>query len=171
VLGHYSISKASYPSPGAKLSLSAHCLNQLETLCALSHFIHILLQSTPLPNLHHINIGPEVQMDYHTYRKFHKHGTHPKVHAKVETPFDFAAINRVLAMVNNCGYFSRGPFKLGLTLPGASVVKKWLMDHRLGLTLSIEGMHVNEISITVECSIPLDPSATLILVDWIMGCL
>ncbi|KIM73646.1 hypothetical protein PILCRDRAFT_828941, partial [Piloderma croceum F 1598] len=161
ILHHHSIPYSSYPSPNTTLSLSANCLDQLKFVCASSRLIH-LLRSILIPYLHHINIGPEIQMDY---RKFHGRGTYADVRAKVETPFDFVALDRALATIKDCGH---SVTKLAVTLPGGSKAKRWLKDHRLDLSLSSAGTHVRQIGIATERGIPLATSVILPLADWIV---
>ena len=164
VLGHHSISYSS--PPNSKLSLSANTLDQLETLCASSRFIHLLLQSTSLPKLQNINIGPEIQMDP---RKFRGHGSFPDVRAKTENPFDFAALDRALATLKEGGYLARGLVNIGMTLPGRSVAKKWLIDRRFDSMLGATEMRVIGITIATERGMALDPSVIHLLADWIIS--
>jgi hypothetical protein len=102
------------------------------------------------------------------YRKFYGRGMNADVRAKVETPFDFVALDRALATIKDCGH---SVTKLAVTLPGGSKAKKWLEDHRLDLSLSSAGTlfpHVRQIGIATERGIPLAKSVILPLADWIV---
>ena len=160
-LGHYSILYSSYPSSQA--TLSPHCLDQLEFVCASSRLIHHLLQSTKFPKLRYICIGPKTQLN--------DSGRFPDKRAKVEEPFDFAALDRTLVAVKDCGY-SCGSVSVGVALPGGSVAKKWLArkhDPTLSATGSLFKLHVGQIMIATERGIPLNPSLVLLLADWVVG--
>ena len=161
-LGHYSILYSSYPS-SSQATLSPHCLDQLEFVCASSRLIHHLLQSTKFPKLRYICIGPKTQPN--------DSGRFPDKRAKVEGPFDFAALDRTLAAVKDCGY-SCGSVNVGVALPGGSVAKKWLArkhDPTLSATGSLFKLHVGQIMIATERGIPLNPSLVLLLADWVVG--
>ncbi|KIM78652.1 hypothetical protein PILCRDRAFT_824279 [Piloderma croceum F 1598] len=159
-LGHYSISYSS--SPQVALTLSPHCLDQLELVCASSHFIRHLLESTKFPKLRYICIGHSIQMNSKPF---------PDMRAKVEEPFDFAALDRALASVKDCGY-SCGSVNIGVALPGGSGAKKWLArkhDPTLSAAGSSFKLHVSKMMIATERGIPLNPPMVPLLADWVVG--
>jgi hypothetical protein len=161
VLGHHSVPYSSYPpSPQTRLSLSPNSLTNIKVLHASSRFINLLLQSTPtpLPNLYKIMIGPKIQRDH---RYWHGNGIFPDARAKVETPFDFPALEGALTTVRE---YACAGLELQVTLPGGSVAKKWLA---LNAAAGMPMLHVKELSIATECGISLLPSVAPLLGDWI----
>ena len=160
-LFHHSIPYSSYPpGPDTTLSLAPNSLNNLRTLQASSRLIHLLLKSVPgpLPNLHDISIGPKIQRDY---RYWHGHGMYPDKRAKVENPFDFAALERALMTVRKC---ARAGLELGVTLPGGSVAMKWLA---LSAAAGMSKLHVKTLVIGTERGISLPSPVIPLLADWI----
>lgn len=89
--------------------------------------------------------------------------------AKTENPFDFAALDRALATLKEGGYLARGLVNIGMTLPGRSVAKKWLIDRRFDSMLGATEMRVIGITIATERGMALDPSVIHLLADWIIS--
>jgi hypothetical protein len=111
-----------------------------------------------------ITIGPIIEYDYKPRI--------PKRRAKVETPFDFVALDIAIATVMGYEQVVRRAVKLHVTLPGGSAAKKWLMNHRLNSSSSVAArmvpLPVEKITIATERGIPLHRSLTLLLADWIL---
>jgi hypothetical protein len=107
------------------------------------------------------------------YGKFRPSG--PAVHAKIESPFDFSALDRALVTVLKnrvylgCGH---GGVKLAVLLPSGSKARKWLLDHdsdRVGLAAAgTMTTRVKKLRIATERGIPLSHSAILPLAGWII---
>jgi hypothetical protein len=151
-LCHHSIS---YPSnPDMKPSVSPNFVN-LERLQASGRFICLILRShlEPLPNLRYIHIGPLLQ--YNSYSR-------PAEREKVETPFDFAALDGAFMAV---GDSTCDIEMLGVTLPGGAVAMDWLAS---SMAAGTSKLHPKELSIATECGIPLHLSVILLLADWII---
>jgi hypothetical protein len=170
VLSHYTVEASSYPPTNTTFSdISLNNLSNLQVIYASSTFIDLLLKSaaTTLPNLHTINIGPKIKTVHRGY------GTYVNVHAKVETPFNFPVLYKVLVTVlKGCRCLGRGcsGITLRVTIPGGSKAKKWLLDCN-GLDLGVAGStitNVKELNIATERGIPLSPSAILPLANWII---
>ena len=103
-------------------------------------------------------------------RRFYGHGSFPDVRrAKTENPFDFASLDRAPTTLKEGGYFARGLVNFGLTLPGRSVAKKWLIDRRFDPMPSAAEMRVIGITIATERGMALDPSVVQLLADWIIS--
>lgn len=106
-------------------------------------------------------------------RGYYESDTYVNTHAKVETPFDFHALDRALVTIlKDCKYLGHGcgGITLRVTIPGGSKAKKWLLDCNrpdLGAAGSMI-TDVKELNIATERGIPLSPSAILPLADWII---